>query len=61
MHTILVYVYVPDGIAIVIGEVGITGSRPSTCENMSFLQTKQGGPKDSTRFHPVHIVNNYKF
>jgi hypothetical protein len=61
MQTILVYVYVLDDIATVIGEVRISGSRPSPCENKSFLQTKQGGSKESSRFHPVHVVNNFKF
>jgi hypothetical protein len=54
------YVYVVDGIVTANGEVGISGSRSSPFENKTFLQAKQGGPKDSTRFHPEHVVNNFK-
>jgi hypothetical protein len=54
-------VYVLDDIAIGNGEVGISGSRSSPYESKTFLQAKQGGPKDSSRFHPVHVVNNFKF
>jgi hypothetical protein len=54
-------VCVLDGIVTANGEVGISGSRSSPCENMTFLQAKQGGPRDNTRFHPVHVVNHFKF
>jgi hypothetical protein len=54
-------VYVVDGIAIANGETGISGSRSSPCKNKTFLQAKQGEPKDSRQFHHVHVVNNFNF
>jgi hypothetical protein len=51
-------VYVLDGIANANGEVGISGSRSCPYENKTFLHAKQGGPKDSIQFRPVHVVNN---
>ena len=60
MQTVLVYVYVLDGIAIAIGELGISGSRSSPCQ-MRPDMAKQGGPRDIIRLHPVHVVNNFKF
>jgi hypothetical protein len=50
-----------DGIDIANGEVGISGSRSSPCENKTFLHAKKGGPTDSRRFHPVYVVSNFKF
>jgi hypothetical protein len=35
------YVYFLDGIATANGEVGISGSRSSPCENKTFLHAKQ--------------------
>jgi hypothetical protein len=55
------YVYVLDGIATANGKVGISGSRSSPCENKTFLRSKHGGARDSNRFHPVHVVNNFNF
>jgi hypothetical protein len=51
--------YVLDGIVNANGEVGISGSRSSPYENKTFLRAKQGGPRDSSQFHPVHVVNNF--
>jgi ABC-type cobalamin transport system ATPase subunit len=55
------YAYVLDGIATANGEVGISGSRSSPCENKTFLQSKQGGSIATSRFHPVHVENNFNF
>jgi hypothetical protein len=57
---VLAYVYVLDGIATAIGEVGIIGSRFSPCQ-MRPNMAKYGGPIDYIRFHPVHVVNILKF
>jgi hypothetical protein len=61
MQTILVYVYVLDGIANAIGEAKISGATRSSPCQMRPNMAKQGGPRDGNRFHPVHIVNNFKF
>jgi hypothetical protein len=60
MQTILVYVYVPNGITTAIGEDGISGSRFKHCQMIPNM-ARQGGPKDRSRFHPVYVVNNFKF
>jgi hypothetical protein len=55
-----VYVYVLYGTATANGEVGISGSRSSPCQ-MSPISAHHRGSRDSNRFHPVHVVNNFKF
>jgi hypothetical protein len=61
MQTVLVYVYVLHGIVVAIGEVGmISGSRSSPCQ-MRPNMAQEGGPRDNSRFHPVHVVNDFKF
>jgi hypothetical protein len=50
-----------DSIATANGEVGIRGSRSSPCEDKTFSHAKQGGARDSIRFHPVYVVNNFNF
>jgi hypothetical protein len=60
MQTVLACVYVLDGIATAIGEVGISGTRSSPCQ-MRPNMAKLGGPRDCILFHPVHVVNNFKF
>jgi hypothetical protein len=52
--------YVLDSIVIANGDVGISGSRSSPCKNKTFLHAKKGGPRDSSRFYTVHVVNNFK-
>jgi hypothetical protein len=42
MHTMLVYVYVLDGIAIAIGEVGISGSRSSPSLSVLIWHSTEG-------------------
>jgi hypothetical protein len=52
--------HVLDGIANANGEVRISGSRYNTCQ-MRPSMAKQGGPRDNSRFHPVHVANNFNF
>jgi hypothetical protein len=54
-------VYVLDHIVTANGEVGISGSRSSPCENKTFLLAKQGVARDNSRVHPVHVVYHFKF
>jgi hypothetical protein len=54
-------VYVLDGIVTANGEVGISGSRSSPCENKTIFPAKQVVARDNSRFHPVHVVYHFKF